>query len=252
MQGLARKITELARHPRVFLQGVRTTYSQYVEDLTIHALLHPRARGTYVDVGSHHPVAGSNTFKLYQRGWRGVTVDPNPRFVPLYRRHRPDGIHVHAGIAQTVGSIEYFEFENDVFNTFSRDRAEGLRGAGTAPTRTTTVACRSLRDVVDEHLGDRPIDLLSVDCEGLDLDVLLSLDLERRRPSAIVVESYDRYRAFRDGRGRCDLHAHLSGSRYHPVAQIAFSALYVAADFRDLNRPSGAFDVERIQGGILP
>ena len=32
-------------------------------------------RGTYLDIGAHHPFWGSNTALLYLRGWFGVNVD---------------------------------------------------------------------------------------------------------------------------------------------------------------------------------
>ena len=42
------------------------------------SLFCPCPTGFYVDVGAFHPIVGSNTYKLYLRGWRGITIEPCP------------------------------------------------------------------------------------------------------------------------------------------------------------------------------
>jgi hypothetical protein len=48
-----------------------------------------------------------------------------------------------------------------------------------------------LTDIVTAHAGGRTIDFLKVDVEGLEADVLASLDLARIRPRVILVEAVD-------------------------------------------------------------
>jgi hypothetical protein len=115
-----------------------------------------------------------------------------------------------------------------------------------------TVSCRPLREMIAEHLPGRQIDLLSVDCEGLDEDVLSSLDLTVHRPTVILVEDYARFYTFRDCEGASRLHRLMWTSGYRPIAQLAFSALYVAIDWRRLFMLSEAYCADRIQGGLLP
>jgi len=40
--------------------------------------MRPQGRGFYVDVGAYQPQSGSNTYKLYLKGWSGITIEPNP------------------------------------------------------------------------------------------------------------------------------------------------------------------------------
>lgn len=252
---LRRKIIQFCVNPtwaKVFGQSLRSTFSQYGEDQVFKLLFQPGIVGTYVDVGSHHPAKGSNTFYLYNRGWRGVTIDPNPVFAEGYRKLRPDEPHLVEGVSPDGGELTYFEFADSVFNTLSADRADELQRMGKTFIGTQQVPCRSLEAIVDECLADRQIDLLSVDCEGFDRMVIESLNLQRHRPTVMIVEDYDRLRSFRDGAGQSELHDFLSDEGYCPVAQLAFSSIYVSRNCRELMARSSAYDISRIQGGILP
>ena len=251
---LRERIIRLLRDPRAvrpWLGSINSSFSQYGEDRIFNVLLHPSAAGTYVDVGSHHPHDGSNTYGLYLRGWRGLTVDANPAFRDDYAHWRPHEPHLVEGVSETPGLLTYHEFENSLYNTLSDSRAANLAAGGTIAIRTSQVATRPLRGMVEEHLGGRQIDLLSVDCEGLDLQVIRSLDLTRHRPTVVIMEDYARLTMFRTGRGDSELHSFLTANGYAPFAQLAYSALYVADNYRELMQRSPAYDVDRIQGGIL-
>ena len=51
------------------------SFSQCAEDMIARSLIDTSA-GRYVDIGSGHPVRGSNTYSLYRQGWSGLLVDP--------------------------------------------------------------------------------------------------------------------------------------------------------------------------------
>lgn len=246
-----KRLLKNLRAVRPLLRSIKSTFSQYGEDHVINILLSPGMSGTYIDVGSHHPCSGSNTYGLYLRGWRGLTVDPNPEFKRAYSHFRPDEPHLVEGVSDLHGSLTYYGFENSVYNTFSDSRAAQLGHGGTAVKTRSSVMTRPLGEMVDEHLRGRPIDLLSVDCEGLDLEVVRSIDLTRNRPTVIIMEDYARLAMFRSGEGQSLLHSYLAENGYNPFVQLAFSALYIANDYLALMSRSKAFDPARIQGGIL-
>src|SRR4051812_41063504 len=58
----------------------RPSYAQQGEDLAVASIfgLLGVGRPTYLDVGAGDPVEGSNTYLFYERGCRGVLVEPNP------------------------------------------------------------------------------------------------------------------------------------------------------------------------------
>jgi FkbM family methyltransferase len=238
--------------PLTMLRESHLTCSQYAEDMIFERLMRPGSLGTYVDVGSHHPYKGSNTFRLYAHGWRGMTVDPNPRFASLAQRVRPGDIHLMEGVSSQRGELSYYQFENDVMNTLSEDRAASLVAAGNRVCATITVRCRPLAEMVEEKLGERQIDLLNVDCEGLDLDAIRSIDLEVHRPTVLMVEDYPSLNSFQSHGKPGDLEKYLRQHGYTPIAQSAWTTILVANDWPVLFARSPAFAAERVQNGYLP
>ena len=238
--------------PMTTVRESHLTCSQYAEDMIFQRLLLPGTSGTYVDVGAHHPIKGSNTYRLYAHGWDGLTVDPNPAFAPLFRARRPRDIHIVEGVASKAGDLSYFQFSNDVMNTFSAERAKTLVADGHRLVKETVVPCRPLAEMVDEHLRGRPIDLLSVDCEGLDLDALKSLDLSTRRPTAIMIEDYGWLKHTQKLGAEGPLQGYLTGAGYTVIAQSGWTTILIANDWADLFERSPAYSAGRVQNGYLP
>lgn len=55
--------------------------------------------------------------------------------------------------------------------------------------RAVDIPIYSLTDLLDSHLPrNKEIDFFSIDCEGLDLEVLRSNDFDKYRPKVIIVE----------------------------------------------------------------
>lgn len=171
---------------------LRFSYSQFGEDLVVAPLL-PGATGFYVDIGCYHPVALSNTYALYRRGWRGLVVDANPLAIQRFRKRRPRDIAIQAALSDHP-SDRIFEVVAAAESCHLRDETrepprpddEGAQIKQLIPIRTTTLA-----ELLHQHLPDgQSIDLLSIDCEREDLAVLRSNDWERFRPGVIIVEDF--------------------------------------------------------------
>src|SRR5256885_155804 len=58
--------------------GRQIAYAHWGEDLVVSFLLDNKRDGFYVDVGCYHPTLFSNTKLLFDAGWRGINIDPNP------------------------------------------------------------------------------------------------------------------------------------------------------------------------------
>lgn len=173
------RLRQMLRLPPRSWLSLRPSFAQFGEDHAILRLLNPGTSGTFVDVGANDPIDGSNTAFLYFLGWSGLAIDPNPRYAQPFRKVRPRDTFLTMGVSELPSSLTYHEFGNDKLNTFSDARAEQLRGEGTLSVATSTIPCRPLHELIRAHLGNRHPDLLSVDCEGMDLEVLRSRDSPR-------------------------------------------------------------------------
>jgi FkbM family methyltransferase len=173
------------RPPDVLTAGRRHHLFHLLHDLL--EIEHP----TYVDVGGAHPVQSNNTYLLYGTGSTGVLVEPNPMYVEMLRRQRPNDVVVAAGIAVTDETeADCYEIRgNPLLNTFSAEQVEKLQDGTTEDVveRTTKMPLININRVIAEHLGSAP-DLLSTDVEGLDGAIVRSLNLEGFRPGVICCE----------------------------------------------------------------
>lgn len=178
--------------PTPFTPGV-TSYAAMGEDLILGALLKDVFKienPTYLDIGAADPVAASNTFLLYSQGSRGVLVEPNPTYVERLRAVRPGDTVVGVGIGfGEAREADYYVIKNNpMLNTFSPETVEFRKKSGSVVERVVKMPLVPIMSVIDEHLKATP-DLLSIDAEGLDLDIVRSLDLEKYRPPVICTET---------------------------------------------------------------
>lgn len=166
----------------------RGSYSQHGEDRFILEFFENRKQGTFLDIGASHPFRISNTYLLYQNGWRGVCVDPIPYFEGLYRRWRPEDVFVNTGVGAKNGKLRYFELVPSVLSTFDEKLMRELVNVNRATlARTYDVEVVGINDLLASRFGCAP-DFLSIDVEGLDLEILAAIDFERYRPRLICVE----------------------------------------------------------------
>jgi len=65
------------------------SYAQRYEDMHLLRAFGEQASGSYIDIGAGHPVYDNVSFAFYLRGWRGITVEPNPWLAQLSEAVRP-------------------------------------------------------------------------------------------------------------------------------------------------------------------
>lgn len=178
--------------PRMY-QSVRESWSQEGEDLILARFMEPRTTGFYVDVGAHDPFRFSNTAFFYARGWTGIAIEPDPDGARLIRRYRPKDAVVNLGVAQMRSEMIFFRFDEPALNTFSAALAEQRQQQdGYRIVEQTKVSVDRLDNIFSRYLpAGQKIDFMTVDAEGLDLDVLKSNDWKRFRPEMVVAECFD-------------------------------------------------------------
>jgi hypothetical protein len=74
------------------------SYAQNLEDVILMRALGHVERGVYIDIGANDPVNDSVSLAFYQKGWRGVHVEPAPYFASRLEDARPDERVIRAAI----------------------------------------------------------------------------------------------------------------------------------------------------------
>lgn len=169
----------------------KKSYAQEGEDLVVDRLLEGKKNGFYVEVGAHHPFRFSNTFFFYKRGWSGICIDPLPGTKSLFRKNRPRDIAIELGVSKVRGQLEYLMFNEPALNTFDTSLASARDGvANYRITKKVLIETMPLSEILKgQKIPTTGIDLMSVDVEGLDLQVLESNDWEVFRPKVIIAEA---------------------------------------------------------------
>ncbi|BCG81534.1 FkbM family methyltransferase [Mesorhizobium sp. 113-3-3] len=67
-----------------------TSYAQNFEDVILWRALEHVERGFYIDIGAQDPVVDSVSLAFYERGWRGIHVEPSANYAEKLRAARPD------------------------------------------------------------------------------------------------------------------------------------------------------------------
>lgn len=191
----------------------RVSYARHQEDILLDRVFRGQATGTYVDVGANHPMLHSNTYFFYQRGWRGINIEPLRQHCALFHRHRPGDTTLAAAVSDREGARPFYEIPvNSELSTLSAIEAERIRAEGHEVVEYE-VPVRSLRSIIAEHRIPPP-DFLSIDVERYEERVIRGMPLDVWRPGVLIVESFadQSYRAWeRTLLDRGYLFAHYNG-----------------------------------------
>lgn len=163
------------------------SYAQNFEDVMLWRALKDIENGFYIDIGANDPVIDSVSLAFYERGWRGVHIEPMPQYAGKLRDARPDERVEQIAIGRQDGSIVFFEIEDTGLSTAEAEVAEQHRKKGFAVTETT-VDVRPLSAILNQY-NDRPIHWMKIDVEGLEKEVIESWDDAVARPWILVIES---------------------------------------------------------------
>jgi FkbM family methyltransferase len=172
---------------RVF-KNARLSYSQSGEDMILDTIFCNVSNGTYVDVGANNPYIQSNTHFLYKKGWRGINIDALPGSMKIFKKIRPQDINLEVAISNDEKELTYYMFNSSFYNTFFEKDVEKNKEV------TKFIGSIKIKTIKLEKIFDslklQNIDFLSIDVEGLDLDVLKSNNWIKYRPRIIVVEKF--------------------------------------------------------------
>ncbi len=197
---------------KVFFPKMQYTYSQFGEDLIIAHLFSQLGitKPTYLDVGANEPKFISNTYRFYESGSTGVLIEPNPYLFRKLCDQRIDDIVLNVGIGLSeIDEADFYLFPDSAngLSTFSKKEAMhwqevGMKGVGKIQfNEIIKIRLKPINVILETYFLDGSPNILSIDVEGLDLEILKSLDFQKFRPEVICVETlkYDgNQRGFKD------------------------------------------------------
>jgi FkbM family methyltransferase len=163
------------------------SYAQNFEDVMLWRALGSVGNGCYIDIGAHDPLVDSVSLMFYERGWRGIHVEPTPPYAELLRQRRPDEIVIQAAVADKNGIMSFYEFPNTGLSTGNPEIAEKHINNGFG-VREIVVPAVTLDEVFSHECGQE-VHWLKIDVEGGEKQVLKGWIHSSLRPWVVLIES---------------------------------------------------------------
>lgn len=174
-----------------------TSFAQAGEDKVLEFLFSSMGISniTYLEIGTNDPITYNNTYLFYLKGSRGVCIEPNPTLIDNIKKHRPNDVCLNIGVAkENSNGLDFYIFDHHDhakgLSTFSKNEVDHI----TATThikveKITKIPVITINKILQTYFDTKSPDFVSIDVEGLDLEILQSLDFTLFRPIAFCVET---------------------------------------------------------------
>ncbi|MGJ7508104.1 FkbM family methyltransferase [Variovorax sp. GT1P44] len=197
-----------------------TSYAQNFEDVMLWRALQHIPNGCYIDVGAQHPVVDSVSKAFYDRGWRGIHVEPVPEYANLLRQQRPDESVLQVALGSADGTLTLNIIAGTGLSTAVERHATSHLGTHGFSAQKTIVPVLTLKSAF-RHLQGRDVHWLKIDVEGFEHDVLKGWDSSVLRPWIMIIEATEPLSRTLD---------------HHAWEQLVLDGGYTFAYFDGLNR----------------
>ena len=189
-------------------------YSQNNEEQTILNYFEGKPAGTFLDIGAYHPTKLSNTRALFERGFKGVYVEPSPSLHQAFLDEIKDDPLMQL-VTECLGEhcceVEFHDSGDWAVSTTDPGWVEKWKNTGATFNRIKvnmiTVAALLEKSV------HKTFDFISLDTENTVKVILPLLDLNALKTSLICVEHNGQDYEFFDGLLQAQGFAEIEGSR---------------------------------------
>jgi len=213
--------------------------SQQEEEQLVRDFFGGDDSGFFVEVGANHPTEGSQTWHLEKIGWTGVLVEPQPDLAAFLVTQRKAKV-----FAAACSSPENAGQSLSLHVDGARSALDpGKMAPGARASYVIAVPARTLDSILVEAEAPAPIDLLSVDVEGHEIEVLSGFDFRKWQPLLIMVE---------DHVGDLKTHRYLTRNGYRLIRRIGNNGWYVSDEVKAKISPAERWEMIRKYYLALP
>lgn len=185
------------------------TYSQSGEDAYLqNTVFRNKTDGWFVEVGADDGIRYSNTLLFEQLGWQGTCYEPVPSSFQQCQMNRRCKVINAAIVGFDMEQVFTIDTKHPDISGFRR--TQGIQHAPRKLSLNTAI--------------DRPIDLLSIDTEGTEVDILKAFSF-RIAPRVIVVE----YDTIHIGQCEQELVDLLTSKNYVLINKFEFNLIFMKA-----------------------
>lgn len=151
------------------------SYSQNSEEHFILDYFSDKPTGKFIDIGAYDVARFSNVRALYEKGWKGVLVEPAPqnyKGIASHYESDKEMIVLNVAIGETSGEIDFYESDGDAVSTSDEAHMTKWGDAGVKYTKIK-VPQMSVVDFMEKY--GREVDFLSIDTEATNIVVFRNI-----------------------------------------------------------------------------
>lgn len=208
---------------------IKSSFSQSGEDLIVDFIFSilKIAQPSYIDIGAHHPAFLSNSAIFYRKGCKGINIEPDPVLFKSFEKYRKKDINLNIGIGEQLVNLDFYLMSSPTMNTFSKEEAEKLVSEqGLSIKQVLSVAVDTIPNVVARYCNGNFPDFLSLDVEGLEMEILSTIDYQTTFPKVICVETIS-YSTTGKGKMDLDIINYLQNQGYILYADTYINSIFV-------------------------
>lgn len=151
--------------------------------------------GTFLSLGENDGKTLSNVYACVERGWSGTCVEPSKiAFNKLFELHKNSEVECfNIGVSDKEGLTDFHDSgshlnkgDTSLLSTFCKGDYEKWK-ASTTYTLTTAQLITFPQLMVLSKI--KYFDLISIDCEGLDYEILSQMNLIKLKCKMLIVET---------------------------------------------------------------
>lgn len=173
-------------------EGSRS-FSQSGEDLIVDFLLQMigEEKVSYLDLGANDPVRFNNTYKFYLDGHKGVLVEPDPALTARISSSRPRDLCLPKAVGVSASSeVEFFKMSSDTLSTTSKSTADRYEKETEHSLELSfRVPSIGINKLLELYYLDFNFNFVSLDVEGLDLEIISTWNFDDYRPAVFCIET---------------------------------------------------------------
>lgn len=209
------------------------SYSQIGEDIIINFIFNSKGidRFNYLDIGANHPFYINNTYNFYLNGKRGINIEPNPNLFELLTKYRSQDINLNIGISAKKSELTYYHFDVPALNTFSLEEKNRYLTLGHKLIHQEILIVDTITNIVNKYCNSIFPNILFVDVEGLDFDIIKSIDFKSENtPNVICIETLS-YSKDNSGVKHIELIDYIKSKGYFLYADTYVNSIFVNFNF---------------------
>jgi len=166
-----------------------TYYGQFEPptDQVIEEYFPNQLAGIAVEVGAAQGIAASNTLHFEELGWRCLCIEPNPNLFAQLQRNRKHVLNYAVANSQ-ANDVDFHVCtpEETAVSSLNLD-SRLVQENHVTRIYTVKVNVRTLDFCIKDFFT--PIDFVSIDTEGTELDILKGFDINKYQPKLLVIEN---------------------------------------------------------------